>query len=79
MINWKRVRPNKLYKVYWLDPITYTDEKLFKPLAKRTNYGYIKLRENLVYVISADTKDDENDDYDYTVVPKHLIYKIEDA
>lgn len=78
MILYKHLKPRKIYKVDWIDPVTYTDEPLFKPLAKRTNYGFIKIRKNLVYIISADTKEDDDTDYDYTVVPKYLIYNIEE-
>jgi hypothetical protein len=81
MINWKRVKSDKLYKVYWLDPITRIQEKLNTPFGKQCTKGSIIVGDTKIWVIHNDPYDDDDnieDEREFTIIHKDIIYKIEE-
>ena len=69
----------QIFKVTWLDPAGFLDEKIKKPFKKlmaiRVNYGYIERDGDFILIISADIKEEKKKDF--TIIHKALIEKLE--
>lgn len=66
------MKNKQVYYVYWKDPTNYEDTVIGEDLSYRISIGTIERRGDLVYVIHGWTEDD----MDYLVLHKSLIYKI---
>jgi hypothetical protein len=72
-----KIKPDKLYRVEWIDICNYSAETLKKPynqyLVPSWSVGYIKQSKDTIIVIFGGN---ENDDSTFDAIPKKLVTNI---